>query len=37
MNPLKAFVSTLTGTESDVVENATKSIYDIEINSLINY
>lgn len=35
MNPLKAFVSTLTGTESDVVENATKSIYDIEINSLI--
>ncbi|WP_411895475.1 glutathione peroxidase [Winogradskyella sp. A2] len=34
MNPLKAFVGTLTATDNVIVENPTKSIYDIEINSL---
>ncbi|MBV7267720.1 glutathione peroxidase [Winogradskyella luteola] len=34
MNPLKAFVSTLTTTDKNVVQKASESIYDIKINSL---
>ena len=34
MNPLKAFVSTLSATDNDVVNKPSKSIYDIKINSL---
>ena len=34
MNPLKAFVGTLTATDNNEVQNASKSIYDIEINNL---
>jgi glutathione peroxidase len=34
MNPLKAFVGTLTATDKAIVNKATKSIYSIKINSL---
>ncbi|WP_299127761.1 glutathione peroxidase [uncultured Winogradskyella sp.] len=34
MNPLKAFVGTLTATDKNEVQKATKPIYDIKINSL---
>jgi len=34
MNPIKAFVGTLSTTDKHIVNNATESIYDIEINSL---
>ncbi|WP_422103893.1 glutathione peroxidase [Winogradskyella sp.] len=34
MNPLKAFVGTLSATDNDVTRKASKSIYDIQINSL---
>ncbi|MEO1032238.1 MAG: glutathione peroxidase [Bacteroidota bacterium] len=34
MNPLKAFVGTLSATDSDVTRKASKSIYDVQINSL---
>ncbi|WP_282043251.1 glutathione peroxidase [Winogradskyella flava] len=34
MNPLKAFVGTLSTTDKDVVRKASQPIYDIEINSL---
>ncbi len=34
MNPLKAFVGTLTATDNDVLQKASKSIYDIEIKAL---
>lgn len=34
MNPLKAFISTLSTNDKDVIQNASKSIYDIKINSL---
>jgi glutathione peroxidase len=34
MNPLKAFVGTLSATDKDVVQKASQSIYNIEINSL---
>jgi glutathione peroxidase len=34
MNPLKAFVGTLTATDKNTTQKASKSIYNIEINSL---
>ena len=34
MNPLKAFVGTLSATDKHVIEKARHSIYDIKINSL---
>ena len=34
MNPIKAFVGTLSTTDKNVKQKASKSIYDIEINSL---
>lgn len=34
MNPLKAFVGTLSTTDKSIKQKASKSIYDIEINSL---
>ena len=34
MNPLKAFVGTLTATDKNTTHKASKSIYNIEINSL---
>lgn len=34
MNPLKAFVGTLSTTDKEVVQNASKSLFDIQINSL---
>ena len=34
MNPIKAFVGTLNTTDKHIVNNASESIYDIEINSL---
>ena len=34
MNPLKAFLGTITTTDNDLVQKASKSIYDIQINSL---
>ncbi|MFP4846112.1 glutathione peroxidase [Winogradskyella sp. PE311] len=34
MNPLKAFVGTLSTTDKDVIQKASRPIYDIEINSL---
>ncbi|WP_299126314.1 glutathione peroxidase [uncultured Winogradskyella sp.] len=34
MNPLKAFVGTITTTDNNVTQKATQSIYDIEINNL---
>lgn len=34
MNPLKAFIGTITATDDAVVQKASKSIYDIHINSL---
>ncbi|WP_369993725.1 glutathione peroxidase [Winogradskyella sp.] len=34
MNPLKAFVGTLTTTDNDEVRKASRSIYDIDINNL---
>lgn len=34
MNPIKAFVGTLSTTDKHIVNNATECIYDIEINSL---
>jgi glutathione peroxidase len=34
MNPLKAFVSTFSANNDDVKQNASQSIYDININSL---
>jgi len=34
MNPIKAFVGTLSTTDKHIANNATESIYDIEINSL---
>lgn len=34
MNPLKAFVGTLTATDKEIVNKATESIYKIKINSL---
>jgi glutathione peroxidase len=36
MNPLKAFLGTITTTNNDGVKKASASIYDIEINSLQN-
>ncbi len=36
MNPLKAFLGTISATDTDVVKKATASIYDIEIKSLQN-
>ena len=34
MNPVKAFISTISTTDVSVKQNALKSIYDIEINNL---
>jgi len=34
MNPIKAFMSTLSTNDNDVVQNASRPIYDIQINSL---
>jgi len=34
MNPLKTFVGTISTTDKDVIQKSSKSIYDIEINSL---
>ena len=34
MNPVKAFISTISTTDTSVKQNALQSIYDIEINSL---
>ena len=34
MNPIKAFISTISTTDVSVKQNALKSIYDIEINNL---
>lgn len=34
MNPLKAFIGTITTNDNDVFQKASKSIYDIKINSL---
>lgn len=34
MNPLKIFINTLKTTDKDVMQTATKSLYDIKINSL---
>ena len=34
MNPVKAFISTISTTDASVKQNALQSIYDIEINSL---
>lgn len=34
MNPIKTFISTLSATDNDVINKPSKSIYDIEINSL---
>lgn len=34
MNPLKAFMSTLSTNDNDVVQSASKSIYDIQVSSL---
>lgn len=34
MNPLKTFVGTLTTTDKNIVQNASESIYDIDINKL---
>lgn len=34
MNPLKAFISTLSTTDVSVKQNALKSIYDVKINNL---
>jgi glutathione peroxidase len=36
MNPLKAFLGTMSTTDNDVVKKASASIYDIEIKSLQN-
>ena len=36
MNPLKAFVGTLTSTDKNITQKATTSIYDIKINSIQN-
>ena len=36
MNPLKAFLGTISTTDNDVVKKASASIYDIEIKSLQN-
>ena len=36
MNPLKAFLGTITTTDKDVVKKASRSIYDITIHSLQN-
>ncbi|WP_299365529.1 glutathione peroxidase [Winogradskyella sp.] len=37
MNPLKAFIGTLSATDTDVTQKSSKSIYDIKINSLQGY
>ncbi len=34
MNPVKAFVGTFTTTDKNVIQNASESIYNIQINSL---
>jgi len=34
MNPLKAFLGTISTTDNDVVQQASKAFYDIKINSL---
>ncbi|TCK64883.1 glutathione peroxidase [Winogradskyella wandonensis] len=34
MNPIKAFVGTLTASDKNIKQNATESLYDIAINSL---
>lgn len=34
MNPLKAFIGTITTTDNNVMQKASKSIYNIQINSL---
>ena len=34
MNPLKAFVGTLSATDNNVIQKPSKSVYDININSL---
>ena len=34
MNPLKTFISTLSATDTDVINKPSRSIYDITINSL---
>lgn len=34
MNPLKTFISTLATSDKDIVQNASESIYDININKL---
>ena len=34
MNPLKAFIGTLSTTDNSITQKASKSIYDIDINSL---
>lgn len=36
MNPLKAFLGTITTTDKDMVQKASQSIYDIKINNLQN-
>ncbi len=36
MNPLKAFLGTISTTDTDIVKKASASIYDIEIKSLQN-
>ena len=36
MNPLKAFLGTITTTDKDIVQKASQSIYDIKINNLQN-